>query len=75
MREVHGEDVAAALPDVVLGARDLAMPLKHIDCPIVVLGWLGHKPERMITPPLFPLLLESVNDQFVYLFFLHENII
>ena len=75
MGEVHGEDVAASFPRTVFGPWNFAVPLEHVGSTIVIFDGLGNKTERMIAAPLLSLFFESVDDQFVNLFLLHQNII
>jgi len=70
--KVHAEHVAASLPGAIFGTRDFAMPLQHIGSAVLVFDGLGDEPERMVTPPVLPLFFESVDNQLVYLFFLHH---
>jgi len=70
--EIHGKSVGAALPRTVLGARDLAMPPKHIGGGIGVLGRFGDKAKGMVTPPVLALLLQPVDHKLVYLLLLHR---
>lgn len=69
MREVHCESVRALFPGRILGPRDLAMPLEHVETAIRVFGGFGNKSKRMVTSPLFALFFESIDDKFVDLFF------
>ena len=51
------------------------MPFEHVDGAIIVFEWLGDKAKGVVSSPLFSLLFQSIYDEFVYLFLLHQNII
>ena len=46
------------------GARYLADPFEEIESAVVVELGFGNKTVGVVTPPLLPLLLESVDDKF-----------
>ena len=75
MSEIHGEKIAASFPWTLFGSWYLTVPLKHVDTAIIVLIGFGDEAERMITPPLFSFLLQAVDNKFVNLLLLHQNII
>ena len=63
--EIHSQVVSSFFPGRVLGSWNFAFPFEHVEGAIVIGGRFGYKTERVITPPLLPLLLESVDDEFV----------
>lgn len=73
MGKVHCESVGALFPGWIFGAWDLAMPLEHVEGIIGIFGGFGNKAKGMVTAPLFALFFESVDDEFVDLFFLCHN--
>ena len=71
MAEVHAQHVAAAFPWRVLGPWDLAVPLQHVCGAVLVFNGFRHDAKRVVASPVFPLFLEAVDNELVYLFFLH----
>ena len=75
MGEVHGENVAASIPGTVFGSWNFTVPLEHVGSTIVIFDGFSNKTKGMVATPFLSLFFESVDDQFVNLFLLHQNII
>lgn len=68
--EVHEQSIGSSLPGCLCRAWNLADPFKHIDRTIRILCWLGNKAKRMVAPPVFPFLFQTVEDDLVGLLFI-----
>ena len=73
MGEVHGENVAASFPRTVFGPWNFAVPLEHVGSSIIIFNGFSNKTKGMVASPFLSLFFESVNDQFVNLFLLHQK--
>ena len=72
--EVHRQTVLTSFPWRIFGSRYDTVPLEKIDSTVRIVTGLSHKTERMVGAPIFSLFFESIDDEFVDLFF-HEKFI
>ena len=49
------------------------MPLEHVETGVGIVCGFGNKTKGMISSPLFALFFESIDDEFVDLFFFHDK--
>lgn len=74
MWKIHRHGVGTIFPRWSFGTRYLTYPFQHINWAIFfVFHWFCHKSKRMIASPILSLFLESVDNELVNFFFVHNN--
>ena len=61
--EIHNQVVDSSFPGRFLWPWNFAFPFEHVERAIVIGDRFGYKTERVISPPLLPLFLESIEDE------------